>query len=139
MFSALDISTSALVAQRTRMNAIASNLANINTPYNENGEAEPYQPRFVVFQADASVGSNGAAGVKVASVETEQIEPRWKYEPGNPLAQSDGPHKGYVAYPNIDMMTQFTDALEAARSYEANLGVMDITKDMAQQTLRIVA
>ncbi len=139
MFSALDISTSALVAQRTRMNAIASNLANINTPYNEQGEAEPYQPRFVVFQADASVGSNGAAGVKVASVETEQIEPRWKYEPGNPLAQSDGPHKGYVAYPNIDMMTQFTDALEAARSYEANLGAMDITKDMAQQTLRIVA
>ncbi len=139
MFSALDISTSALVAQRTRMNAIASNLANINTPYNEKGEAEPYQPRFVVFQADASVGSNGAAGVKVASVETEQIEPRWKYEPGNPLAQGEGPHKGYVAYPNIDMMTQFTDALEAARSYEANLGALDITKDMAQQTLRIVA
>ena len=139
MFSALDISTSALVAQRTRMNAIASNLANINTPYNEKGEAEPYQPRFVVFQADASVGSGGAAGVKVASVETEQIEPRWKYEPGNPLAKSDGPHKGYVAYPNIDMMTQFTDALEAARSYEANLGALDITKDLAQQTLRIVA
>ncbi len=139
MFSALDISTSALVAQRTRMNAIASNLAIINTPYNEQGEAEPYQPRFVVFQADASVGSNGAAGVKVASVETEQIEPRWKYEPGNPLAQSDGPHKGYVAYPNIDMMTKFTDALEAARSYEANLGALDITKDLAQQTLRIVA
>ena len=139
MFSALDISTSALVAQRTRMNAIASNLANINTPYNENGDAEPYQPRFVVFQADASVGTDGAAGVKVASVETEQIEPRWKYEPGNPLAQTDGPHKGYVAYPNIDMMTQFTDALEAARSYEANLGALDITKDLAQQTLRIVA
>jgi flagellar basal-body rod protein FlgC len=139
MFSALDISTSALVAQRARMNAISSNLANINTPVNERGDAEPYQPRFVIFQADPSVGNNGAAGVKVASVQTEETEPRWKYEPGNPLAQTDGPHKGYVAYPNIDMMQEYTNALEASRAYEANLGAMDISKDMVQQTLKIIA
>ena len=139
MLSALDISTSALVAQRVRMNAISSNLANLNTPINEQGEAEPYQPRFVVFQTDTSVGEGGAAGVKVASVESAQVEPRWKYQPGHPLAQKDGPHKDYVAYPGVDMMTEFTDALEAARSYEANLGAMEITKDLAQQTLRILA
>lgn len=140
MLSALDISTSALVAQRIRMDAISSNLANMNSPYNERGEAQPYQPRFVVFQADTSVGGgSGAAGVKVVSVQTNNVEPRWKWEPGSPLAQSEGPHKGEVAYPNIDMMTEFTDALEAARSYEANLGAMDITKDLAQQTLRILA
>lgn len=139
MLNALDISTSALVAQRIRMNAISSNLANMSSPYNERGEAEPYQPRFVIFQADDSMGGNGAAGVKVASVETAQLEPRWKYQPGHPLAQTEGPHQGYVAYPNVDMMTEFTDALEAARSYEANLGAMDITKDLAQQTLRILA
>jgi flagellar basal-body rod protein FlgC len=141
MLNALDISTSALVAQRVRMNAISSNLANMSSPCNERGEAEPYQPRFVVFQTDSSVGGGNAAaaGVKVASVETSQVEPRWKYEPGHPLAATEGAHKGYVAYPNIDMMTEFTDALEAARSYEANLGAMDITKDLAQQTLRILA
>jgi flagellar basal-body rod protein FlgC len=44
-----------------------------------------------------------------------------------------------VAYPDVNMMTEFTDALEAARAYEANLGAMEMTKDLAQQTLRIIA
>jgi flagellar basal-body rod protein FlgC len=139
VFPALDISTSGLVAQRTRMNAISSNLANVSTTHNERGEPAPYQARFVVFQSDDSVGAHGAAGVKVSSVETEQAEPRLRYLPGHPDAIKDGPHKGYVAYPNINMMTEFTDALEAARSYEANLGAMEISKDMEHQTLRIIA
>jgi len=139
MFTALDVSASALVAQRTRMNAIASNLANMTTPLDEDGKAAPYQPRFVLFQSDPSVGSHGAQGVKVASVETADVEPIWKYQPGHPLAQKSGPHAGHVAYPNINMMTEMTDALEASRAYEANLGAMEITKDLAQQTLRILA
>jgi flagellar basal-body rod protein FlgC len=139
MLPALDISSSALVAQRTRMNAISSNLANISTTHNESGEPVPYQPRFVIFQADPSVGSNGAPGVKVSSVETAKVEPKMKYEPGNPDAIKSGPNTGYVAYPNVNMMTEFTDAMEAARAYEANLGTMEITKDLEQQTLRIIA
>ena len=140
MFSALDISSSALVAQRTRMTAIASNLANMTTPLGEDGEGEPYRPRFVIFQTDTSVGRNGAAGVRVSSVETdENSEPIWKFQPGHPLAKKNGPHAGQVAYPNINMMTEMTDALEASRAYEANLGAMEITKDLAQQTLRILA
>jgi flagellar basal-body rod protein FlgC len=139
MFPALDISTSALVAQRVRMNAISSNLANISTTHNERGEPEAYQPRFVVFETDHGVGAYGAPGVRVAEVGIDQVEPRWKYEPGHPDAVQDGPRKGYVAYPNVNMMTEFTDALEAARAYEANLGAMEITKDLEQQTLRILA
>lgn len=139
MFPAIDISTSALAAQRMRINAISSNLANISTTHNERGEAKPYQPKFVVFQTDENVGSNGAAGVRVSSVQTQELEPLYKYEPGHPDAIPDGPKKGYVAYPNVNMMTEFTDALEAARAYEANLGAMDISKDLQQQTLRIIA
>jgi flagellar basal-body rod protein FlgC len=139
MLPALDISSSALVAQRTRMNAISSNLANISTTHNEAGELEPYQPRFVIFQADTSVGAGGAPGVKVASVQTAKLEPKMKYEPGNPDAVKTGPNAGYVAYPNINMMTEMTDAMEAARAYEANLGTMEISKDLEQQTLRILA
>ncbi len=139
MLSAIDISTSALVAQRVRMNVISSNLANISTTHNEAGEPEPYQPRYVTFQADASVGANGGIGVKAASVEMDDSEPRMKYEPGNPDAIQDGPNKGYVAYPNVNMMEEFTDAMEAARAYEANLGAMEIAKDMQTQTLRIIA
>lgn len=139
MFTAIDVSASALVAQRTRMTAISGNLANMSTTHNEAGEATPYQPRFVIFQTDDSVGAQGAAGVKVSSVEIDQREPRLKYQPGHPDAIKDGPHKGYVAYPDIDMMTEMTDAMEAARAYEANLGAMEISKDLNNQSLRILA
>ena len=140
MFPSLDISTSGLVAQRVRMNAISSNLANMSTTRNEAGELQPYQPRYVVFQADASVGAYGASGVQVSSVQIDRdAQPRYKYEPGNPDAIQEGPHKGYVAYPDVNMMTEFTDAMEAARAYEANLGSIEIAKDLAQQTLRILA
>ena len=111
MFTAIDVSASALVAQRTRMTAISGNLANLSTTHNEAGEATPYQPRFVIFQTDDSVGAEGAAGVKVSSVEIDQREPRLKYQPGHPDAIKEGPHKGYVAYPAIDMMTEMTDAM----------------------------
>ena len=140
MFPSLDISTSALVAQRLRMNAISGNLANLSTTHNETGELEPYQPRSVIFQTDESVGDGRAAGVRVAGVEIDtQVEPRYKYEPGHPDAIKDGPRKGYVAYPGVDMMTEFTNAMEASRAYEANLGAIEITKDLAQQSLRIIA
>lgn len=138
MLSALDISTSALVAQRIRMNAISGNLANMSTTRNEAGEVEPYQPRFAVFETDESVGTYGAAGVRVAAIQIEDTEPLYKYQPNHPDAIKSGPRAGYVAYPNVNMMTEFTDALEAARAYEANLGAMEIAKDMARQTLRIL-
>jgi flagellar basal-body rod protein FlgC len=137
MLSALDISSSALVAQRQRMTAISNNLANISTTHNEAGESKPYQARYVIFQTDESL--RGGPGVKVSSVETANAEPRWKYQPGHPDAAKDGPHQGYVAYPNINMMTEFTDAIEATRAYEANVGVIEATKDLMQHALRILA
>lgn len=140
MFPSIDISTSALVAQRTRLAAISNNIANISTTHNEAGEAVPYQARFAVFQTDTdSVNSFGAAGVKVKSVETADLDPLYRYQPGHPDAIRSGEHAGYVAYPNINLMTEFTDALEATRAYEANIGVIEVSKDLSQQTLRILA
>ncbi len=141
MFTALDISTSALTAQRMRVNAIASNVANASTQRNENGEVEPYRARYVIFETDTSLGNSedGAVGVKVASVETENVEPRYKYQPGHPLAIKEGPYKDYVAYPNIDMMREMVDSMEATRAYEANIGMIEVTKNMGQQTLKILA
>jgi flagellar basal-body rod protein FlgC len=140
MFSALDISTSALVAQRVRLNAISSNLANISTTRNEAGELEPYQPRFTVFRTDDNLRSpEGAVGVRVASVEIAAREPRWKHQPGHPDAVQEGPRKGHVAYPDINLVQESVDALEATRAYEANVGVIEITKNLTQTTLRILA
>ena|SRR5688572_19129864 len=139
MMPALDISTSALVAQRTRLNAISSNLANMSTTRDENGEIAPYRARYVILQTDEqNKTSEGAMGVKVSSVETETIEPRYKHEPNSPLAIKEGRWKGYVAYPNVNMTTEMVDALEATRAYEANVGVIEVTKSMAAQTLRIL-
>ena len=140
MISAMDISTSALVAQRTRLNAISSNLANMSSLRDEDGNVKPYQARFVVFQTDSEMqNKHGAIGVKVASVETENVEPIYRYQPSHPLAIKDGKYKGYVAYPNVNMTQEFVDALEATRAYEANIGVMEVTKSLGQQTLRILA
>ena len=140
MLSALDISTSGLVAQRTRLNAITSNIANMSTLMNEAGEAEPYEPRYVVFQADSSEAyPEGTAGVLVSSVEIDHKEPIYKFDPDSKLAITEGKWKGYVAHPNIDLHTEFVDALEATRAYEANIGVIEVTKSMGQQTLRILA
>jgi len=72
MLRALDISTSGLVAQRIRLDAISSNIANMSSVRNEKGEAKPYQERFVVFQPDEEVqAGDGAMGVKVAEIRTE--------------------------------------------------------------------
>jgi flagellar basal-body rod protein FlgC len=136
MLSSLDVSTSALVAQRTRLNAISSNIANMSTTRNEHGQAVPYQARYVTFQTDTKNSTaGGGSGVKVGSVEYSNAPPRLKYEPGHPDADA----QGYVHYPAIDMTTEFVDALEASRAYEANIGVIEVSKDMAQHSLRIIA
>jgi len=135
MLSILDITTSGLIAQKTRLNTISSNIANMSTVRNEAGENVPYQARYVEFQTDNSVTTpDGAVGVKISHVRTNSSNPLMKYEPHHPLADS----KGYVKYPNISMTAQMVDALEATRAYEANIGVIEITKNMSQQTLRIL-
>lgn len=136
MFSSLDVSTSGLVAQRARLNAISSNIANMSTTRNEQGQPEPYQPRYVTFQTDNNVSTpGGGAGVKIGSVQHSNEPPKMKYEPGHP----DADPQGFVRYPAVDMTTEFVDALEATRAYEANIGVIEVTKNMSDQALRIIA
>src|SRR3990170_2575525 len=136
MLSALDVSTSALVAQRVRLDAISSNIANMSTTRNERGEAEPYQPRYVTFQTDTSITTpGGGVGVRVGSVDYSSEPPKMRYEPGH----HDADENGYVRYPAVDMTMEFVDALEASRAYEANIGVLEVTKNMTEQTLRIIA
>lgn len=113
--------------------------ANMSTLQNEAGENKPYQPRFVLFQTDENTTEGGASGVKVSKVEVDESEPLYRYQPNHPLAIQDGEWKGYVAYPNINMNEQFVDALEASRAYEANIGVMEVTKSIGRQTLSILA
>ncbi len=139
MIRSIDISTSALVAQRSRLNAISGNIANISSIKDENGNAKPYQARQVIFQTDDEMTSSGASGVKVSEIKTEEAEPLYRYQPNHPLAIEEGKWAGYVAYPNIDLTTQMVDAMESTRAYEANIGVMEITKSLGRETLSILA
>lgn len=136
MFTTYDISTSGLVAQRARLDAIASNLANISTTRNERNEPEVYRPKYVTFSTDPTKQTReGGIGVTVASVEASTEPPVMRYQPDHPDAN---PQTGMVAMPAVDMTTEFVDALEATRAYEANIGVMEITKDLGRQTLQII-
>ena len=139
MFASLDISTSGLVAQRMRLNTLSSNIANMSTTRNEAGESQPYQPRFVSFQTAPEIGgAEGSAGVKVDQIGVEEMDPIWKYQPGHQDAIKDGNRAGWVAYPRINLMQECTDAVETTRAYEANVGVIEISKDITNQTRKIL-
>ncbi len=139
MISSLDISTSALVAQRVRLNTVSGNIANMSSLTDETGKATPYKARQVVFQTDDELTTSGASGVKVSEIQTDDAEPLHRYQPNHPLAIKEGKWKGYVAYPNVNLTEQMVDALEATRAYEANIGVMEITKDIGRESLSIIA
>lgn len=146
MLRALDISTSGLVAQRQRMNTVAANIANAQTTRNEAGELSPYQRRIVQFHAASASETNGgkfvpghgmtggdAVGYEV--LVDEQSKPRLVHSPGHP----DADEQGYVKLPDVDLVTEFVNALEASRAYEANVTTLEMTKAMSQMSMRILA
>lgn len=134
MYGALDISTSALVAHRTRLNVIAANIANQKTVLNENDEYAPYRRRYVVLgQGDPAHGQT--EGVHVASIEIDDSPLNRRYEPGSPFADTEG----YVLYPNVNPVIETMDAMLAVRAYEANITAIEATKSMMSVALRLIA
>ena len=135
-FSSMDISASALSAERTRMNLISSNLANVNST--RTAEGGPYRRRDAVFTATPPPGSFGAAlgqasarRVEVSQINEDQNPPRMQYEPNHP----DADPAGYVAYPNVNVVEEMADMISASRSYEANVTAAQAAKAMALKTL----
>lgn len=133
MFGSLDISTSGLIAQRTRMNTIAANLANKNTVEDANGNYAPYRRRIPVFAVgDPATGTAG--GVHVDEIMLDPSPFRKVLDASHPFADKDG----YVEYPNIDTTTEMINAIEATRAYEANITAAEATKSMIQSSLRLL-
>ncbi|HBN07549.1 MAG TPA: flagellar basal body rod protein FlgC [Cyanobacteria bacterium UBA8530] len=127
-FDALDASASALTAQRLRMDTISGNLANSNTTRTAKGEA--FRREMVVFES--SPGRH-ATGVRVSKIVDDPSPFRMAYEPGHPDANKDG----YVAYPNVNPVTEMVDLISASRSYEANTAVIGAFKGIAQKATEI--
>lgn len=148
-FTSLDISGSGLTAQQTRMDTISDNIANVNTTATAKGG--PYQREEVTFTPIATTGIPGAPppppiplagggvsqpltnGVMVASISTDKSAGRLVYDPTNPLANGSG----YVAYPNVNLVTEVSDMMSASRAYQANVTALNATKAMAVKALEI--
>jgi flagellar basal-body rod protein FlgC len=126
------IAASALSAQSMRLNAVASNLANADSAHSSTGGG--YEAKQVVFEAmpiDSS--SPWAQGVRMKAVVEDTSPPRLVYDPKHPLADS----KGYVAYPNVDVVEEMTNMISASRSYQTNVEVMNTAKSLLQRTLAV--
>ncbi len=134
MYGTLDISTSALIAQRTRLTVIADNIANARTILNAEGEYEPFRCRIVRMGAgDPAKGSD--EGVHIAAIELDEGPLAKRFEPTSPYADADG----YVGYPNVNVVTQRINAMEAMRAYEANISVIEATKSMTSVALEMIS
>lgn len=142
LFQAFNISASGMTAERFRMDTIAENIANVNTTRTEDGT--PYRRKMVTFaekgvtpftdyyqSARARLAGNG---VKVVSV-TEDYETEFimEYDPSNP----DADENGYVAYPNVNTVTEMTNLIDSSRAYEANTTAFQAEKTIAQSGLSI--
>jgi len=130
-----------MAAQRMRLNAISSNIANVSTT--QTPEGGPYRRKEVLFQAMpqqrefgeilAGKVDNDIDRVQVVDIVPDRKGPLMKYEPNHPDANEDG----YVAYPNINIMQEMVDMIQASRSYEANVSAMNTSKNMALSALEI--
>ncbi len=130
------VSASGLTAQRVRLQAVASNMANARSTRTENGEG-PYQRKLAVFQSEALNFDDelGAAmeRVHVTDVVESQEPPTMVYDPGHPDADEDG----YVAYPNVNILEEMVDMMTTSRMYEANTNVVRTTRQLADTALSI--
>ncbi len=145
LFGMLEVSGSALGAERARAEVVVANMANAETT--RTAEGGPYRRQLVVFRADrmprfplllaglqSGVQSNLAQGVRVHQVLLDNSPPVRRFQPGHPDADT----QGYVAYPSVNPVEEMTDLLGAVRSYELNASAIQATKNMLQQSLDIL-
>ena len=130
-FSSIDISASGLSAQRTKLDAIANNIANATTTRTNKGG--PYKRQEVVFSQHLGDLASGEGGVTVAEVKESDAPPKMVYDPSHPDAGPDGT----VAMPNVNVVEEMVDLISATRAYEANVTAITAARSMASKALEI--
>lgn len=148
IFHSMQISSSALTAQRLRMDVISSNMANVDTTRGKlvEGEWEPYKRKMVVMQPqnssftsflnkamNAEKSASNGNGVKVTRIVEDESPNRLVFDPEHPDANEDG----YVQLPNVDPLREMVDLISTTRSYEANVTVLNSSKAMLMKALEI--
>jgi flagellar basal-body rod protein FlgC len=142
LFGMLELSGSALTAERLRAEVVAANMANSETTRTAQGGAYRRQllvfraqpmPRFPLLLARLRKGAP-EGGVRVERVVADMSPMPSRYEPGHPDADSTG----YVTYPNVNPVMEMADMLSAVRAYQLNAAAVQAAKSMIQQSLQIL-
>lgn len=141
IFNSINMSASALTAEKTRIDIIAKNMANANTTRSTGGV--PYRRQMAVFQENKgnSFGAHlskfknqiNGEGVKISKIVEDNSAFKTVYEPGHP----DADENGYVQMPNVDTIKEMVDLISAQRSYDANITAMNSSKSMLMKALDI--
>lgn len=138
--TALDLSGAGLTAQRTKMNVISANLANISTT--RTAEGVPYRRKVAMLEAapiERDFGSFFDSAmeeldtVRVQRIQEDSSPFRTVYSPGHPDADA----QGYVSFPNVNAVEEMADLTTASRTYEANVAAIAAVKRMANKALEI--
>ena len=148
LYSALNIASSGLTAQRLRQDVIANNIANVETTRTPEGGAYR-RSRVIVAPRSSSLTWKSqyfpkaldeglGTGVQVVKIDKDMDDPlRLVYDPTHPDAIQAGPRAGYVEYPNVNVVEEMVDLISASRSYDANIAVVDGAKNMFMKALEI--
>lgn len=148
IFTSINTAASGLTAQRTRLDVIANNIANVNTT--RTTEGGPFRRSRVIFRPRVSQPywrspflpeylDNGVGkGVRITKIEKDtDAKNRLVYDPTHPDAILSGAKKGYVEFPNINTVNEMVDMISATRAYEANVAMVNGSKSMFLKALEI--
>ena len=148
LFTAINIASSGMSAQRTRSDVISDNMANVSTTRTAEGgpfrrsrtimrprvDSPYWRSPFLPQGLDNGIGQ----GVRVAEIQKDyKTENKLVYDPSHPDAIKTGPRTGYVEMPNVDIVSEMVDMISASRAYEANASVVEGAKAMFQRALEI--
>lgn len=125
-----------MTAQTVRLNTIASNLANADSPAATQGAVyKARRPVFAaIYQNNMLTAGNQAAGASVQVLDVVETGGAVRrYEPGHPLAN----RQGHVFYPDINVVEEMADMMSASRNFETNVEVLNSVKSMQQSLLKL--
>lgn len=131
VFPVLDISASGMHAQTVRLNTIASNIANVNS-VSSNAE-DTYRSKQPVFKTIMNGAFGDLSGVKIHSIVESQEPLKMEYNPGHPMSNKDG----YIFKPNVNVVEEMANMLDASRAYETNIEVMNTSKQLLLRTIQL--
>ncbi len=147
MFHSINVSASGLSAQKTRLDVISNNIANVNTT--QTPEGGPFKRALVTLSTKeerlnfkspllpTALGPTLGQGVKVTKIDKDYTPGRLVHDPSHPHAYQFGPKKGFVEMPNVNVVKEMVDMIAATRAYEANITMLTSSKHMFQKGIGI--